>query len=197
MKKDIKEKHINCHQHHPLGICDCNKKEKTKKEIKEEIVQTFVEKGADIEHARWAGWQKYLHSLCKKNKDGTLTISKERVIHWEKEIATSYSELSEELKEYDRIETRKYIPLLLTSLDQYAEAKDKKIQELSNLIGDDLYEKHFGKDSAEAKKEELRKKINNLEIDAEAHSKGSCSFSLLSICSAEEQRIKKELLEKL
>lgn len=32
---------------------------------------------SDIEHKRWASWQKYLHSLCINNDDGSLTIPKE------------------------------------------------------------------------------------------------------------------------
>jgi len=77
--------------------------------------EEFIEKGADLEHQRWARWQKYVHSLCVKNPDGSLTISKDRVEHWEKEIAAPYSELTEELKEYDRKETRNYLPLITQS----------------------------------------------------------------------------------
>lgn len=61
---------------------------------------------ADMEHRRWASWQEYLHSLCIKNDDGSLTIPKERVDWWNYEIATSYAELEEKLKEYDREEVR-------------------------------------------------------------------------------------------
>lgn len=109
------------------------------KNIHSETMKEFVEKGADIEHDRWARWQKYLHSLCTPHiinslntetrqyeeiKTGGLVISKERVIHWEKEIATPYSKLAEELKEYDRKETRNYLPLILTHFI------DKKILEI-------------------------------------------------------------------
>lgn len=72
------------------------------------VIEEVIEKGADLEHDRWSRWQKYLHSLCVKNEDGTLTIPKERVERWERQIATPYSELSEQEKEYDRIEVRKY-----------------------------------------------------------------------------------------
>lgn len=77
------------------------------------LINKFIELGADLEHKRWASWQKYLHSLCIKNSDGSLTIPVERVNHWERQIATFYSELPEFEKEYDRIEVRKYIPLLI------------------------------------------------------------------------------------
>ena len=104
---------------------------KTMKDFDEE----FVEKGADLEHQRWARWQKYIHSLCSKNPDSSLTISKERVEHWEKEIATLYSELTEELKEYDRKETRNYLPLLHSQIE-------KILEEVKNCVPDKIKMKH-------------------------------------------------------
>lgn len=61
---------------------------------------------ADLEHKRWSNWQKYVHSLCTKNADGSLTIPKERVEWWENEIETNYTDLEEKLKECDREEVR-------------------------------------------------------------------------------------------
>ena len=75
------------------------KQMKIKPTMTNNIVEEFVEKGADLEHQRWAKWQKYLHGLCTphtKNslntetwqyeeiKTGGLVISKDRVTHWEK-----------------------------------------------------------------------------------------------------------------
>jgi len=77
------------------------------KEIKE-----FIEKGANLEHQRWAKWQEYLHSKCIKNKDGSLTIPIEFVKHWESQIVSPYSDLSEREKESDRKEVIKYLPLI-------------------------------------------------------------------------------------
>lgn len=59
---------------------------------------------ADIEHTRWSNWQSYLHSLCIKNEDGSLTIPKERVEWWNYEIETPYKDLKEKSKQYDRDE---------------------------------------------------------------------------------------------
>jgi len=67
----------------------------------------LVEILANIEHKRWAGWQSYLHSLCVKNDDGSLTIPAERVKWWEDEINTKYIDLTEKLKQYDRNEVTK------------------------------------------------------------------------------------------
>jgi len=73
----------------------------------------LMEKLADIEHKRWSGWQKYLHGLCTKNKDGSLTISKDRVEHWEWEIATSYFDLPDNIKQHDRNEVEKTLKCIL------------------------------------------------------------------------------------
>ena len=73
---------------------------------------------ADIEHKRWSGWQEYLHSLCVKNEDGSLTIPKERVDWWNKEIETPYCDLEERLKEYDRDEVRKTLSAILQILNE-------------------------------------------------------------------------------
>ncbi|KKR09559.1 MAG: hypothetical protein UT43_C0017G0010 [Parcubacteria group bacterium GW2011_GWC1_39_29] len=96
---------------------------KTRQQIKDEVVKEFVENGANLEHDRWARWQKYVHSLCVKNSDGSLTIPKERVEHWEKEIITPYSELTELVKEMDRKETRNYLPFLLSSINKAVKTK--------------------------------------------------------------------------
>lgn len=80
--------------------------------IGNEDLISIIEIMADVEHERWARWQKYLHSLCTKNEDGSLTISKSRVKHWEKEIKTKYAELLENIKEYDRKEARNTISVL-------------------------------------------------------------------------------------
>ena len=99
--------------------------------------EEFIEKGSDLEHERWSSWQKYLHSLCVKNEDGTLTIPKERVKRWERQIATHYSELSEQEKEYDRIEVRKYLPMVKSFL-----AEQKK--ELTDKLDDMAWENDTG-----------------------------------------------------
>ncbi|MCT4612087.1 MAG: hypothetical protein N4A47_01800 [Clostridia bacterium] len=72
----------------------------------------ILEKLADLEHSRWSKWQKYLHSKCVKNEDGSLTIPKELVERWERQIETSYNELTEKEKESDRRQVRNTINLL-------------------------------------------------------------------------------------
>lgn len=72
----------------------------------------LLEKLADLEHKRWSRWQKYLHSQCKKNDDGSLTIPKEKVERWKGQIKTDYKDLSEKEKESDRKEAKKTLQIL-------------------------------------------------------------------------------------
>lgn len=117
--------------------------------IVQQSVEEFIEKGADLEHSRWAKWQKYLHSLCsahtinslnsvtKQYEDiqtGGLVIHKDRVQHWERQIATPYSELTEKEKEYDRVETKNYIPLLISSHISLIEAEIARKKSVSKEI---------------------------------------------------------------
>lgn len=93
----------------------------------EEQLKNFVEKGADLEHDRWARWQKYFFSKCTPHKilsrnaktnqeeeieTGNLVIHRDLVERWQRQINTPYAELSEAEKESDRKETRNYLPLL-------------------------------------------------------------------------------------
>ena len=82
-----------------------------KKELKNSWEKKFVEKGADLEHKRWAGWQSFLFSKSEWTENGYL-IPKELCFRWQRQIDTPYSKLSEEEKESDRLEVRKYLPLI-------------------------------------------------------------------------------------
>lgn len=81
-------------------------------ELLNETMREFVEQGADIEHERWSKWQRYLHGLCKKNADGSLTIPAWQVEKAERQMNTPYTDLSEREKEADRREVRSYEQLL-------------------------------------------------------------------------------------
>ncbi|MBD0476738.1 MULTISPECIES: hypothetical protein [Acinetobacter calcoaceticus/baumannii complex] len=72
----------------------------------------LIEKLAAIEHKRWAHWQRYLHSQCLKNDDGSLTIPADLVKKWNKQIDTDYFNLTESEKDSDREQVLKYLPLL-------------------------------------------------------------------------------------
>jgi hypothetical protein len=74
--------------------------------------ELLVEELAAIEHNRWAHWQSYLHKQCARQPDGSLLIPSALVSHWEAQIATPYSDLSESEQESDREQVRRYLPLI-------------------------------------------------------------------------------------
>lgn len=78
----------------------------------EEIIDVL----ADIEHQRWAHWQRYMHGKCDHRSDGALVIPTDLVKQWERQIATPYRELSKKEKESDREQVRKYILTIVEAL---------------------------------------------------------------------------------
>ena len=72
----------------------------------------LYERLAAIEHERWADWQRYVHSLCTHNEDGSLTIPASSVAHWERQINTPYEALSEQEKQSDREQVDRYWHLI-------------------------------------------------------------------------------------
>ena len=69
----------------------------------------LIEILSDLEHKRWSKWQKYVHSICVKNKDGSLTIPKIYVDRWERQFNTDYLDLTEKEKESDRKEAHFFL----------------------------------------------------------------------------------------
>lgn len=78
----------------------------------------LIEALADIEHARWAHWQRYLHASCIQHADGSLTIPAHLVTRWERQIQLPYSELSEDEKQSDREQVIRYLPLLRSAFQR-------------------------------------------------------------------------------
>jgi len=84
-------------------------------EVIEERKEEFVESGADLEHDRWGKWQAYMHSKMVEHSNGKgefvcLPVGLYR--RWERQIATTYKDLSETEKESDREQVRPYLPLV-------------------------------------------------------------------------------------
>ncbi|MGW1362930.1 hypothetical protein ACWCQP_36675 [Streptomyces chartreusis] len=77
----------------------------------------MIESLASVEHERWAHWQRYLHSRCVRDHDGSLKIPAELVQRWESQMNTPYSELSEKEKESDREQVRRYLPIITEMLE--------------------------------------------------------------------------------
>ncbi len=73
---------------------------------------------ADIEHDRWSHWQKYMHQKGERQPDGSLLISADLVAQWDRQIQTPFAELTDDEKESDRDQVRKYIPVVANILSQ-------------------------------------------------------------------------------
>lgn len=83
----------------------------------------FVDHLAAVEHERWAHWQQYLHDRCQRTDNGSLVIPAELVERWSAQIATPYTELSEAERESDRVQVRRYLPLIIEALTHHPESK--------------------------------------------------------------------------
>jgi len=70
------------------------------------------EKVAALCHEQWSCWMSYLFDKSIKNNDGSVTIPKDFVERWMRQMRTSYTELSEPEKDSDRREADKFLLLL-------------------------------------------------------------------------------------
>lgn len=86
------------------------------KEQIEKVIAELIEALANIEHERWAHWQRYLHSSATARADGSLQLPAGLVARWERQIATKYSNLSDREKESDREQVRKYLAIVSAAL---------------------------------------------------------------------------------
>lgn len=84
----------------------------------EDALNDLVEALAEKEHERWSHWQRYMHEKSVRQPDGSLLIPADHVDRWEKQISTNYDRLSEEEKESDRDQVRKYLPLISDALSR-------------------------------------------------------------------------------
>lgn len=91
--------------------------------MNQSISEELMEELAAIEHTRLANWQKWCHQVFKDGK------FEEFMPRWERQIATPYSELSEEEKESDRREVRSYLPLLESKISKALTAERKELRE--------------------------------------------------------------------
>lgn len=115
--------------------------------------EEFIEKGADLEHKRWAKWQEYIFDCAIRSGDDNLGIRTfawptGQVENWERQIETPYEELPEKEKESDRKETREYLPLIkqmfLSLANERIESLRGRMKKtIENMVLDDpLFEEH-------------------------------------------------------
>lgn len=75
----------------------------------------IVDELASIEHARWSHWQRYLHSKCEPQPDGSLVIPADLAARWKRQVETPYHLLSEQEKQSDRDQVQKYLPAIIAA----------------------------------------------------------------------------------
>ena len=87
-----------------------------KREELERRLSLVIEELADIEHERWAHWQRYVHGKGDRQQDGSLLLPPDLIAQWDRQIATPYRALSEAEKESDREQVRKYLPTIYSAI---------------------------------------------------------------------------------
>lgn len=106
----------------------------------DEIKKDFVEKGADLEHDRWARWHKY----------SRLMETPENREMWDRKAEMPYIGLTDKEQESDKVEVKKYLPLIEKIIQQ---VQDKTLEAYEEA-GRNMYKQ--GKEDA---KQEIIEKI--------------------------------------
>ena len=112
-----------------------------------ELLEDVIEQLADIEHTRWAHWQRYMHSKCECQPDGSLVIPPNLVQQWERQIEAPYCALTDKEKESDREQVRKYLPIIVDALKERGEGiQTARISELEARLtkAEELLTAHVG-----------------------------------------------------
>jgi len=76
--------------------------------------QEKIEVLSNYAHSAWSGWMKYLFSKSTQNTDGSVTIPKESIDRWTRQMNTAYKDLPESEKASDRKEASEILSVLLT-----------------------------------------------------------------------------------
>ena len=134
---------------------------------------TIREEFADIEHSRWSKWQAYLHSKLTKHtitslnsrtgmwediKTGNYILHKEWVERWERQIATPYSELSEQEKDSDREQVEYYIKRMEEIYNEaYQQGYSKCWNEFKDMSPYEIGYKQGAKDKVEEVEKMVKK----------------------------------------
>ncbi|KAB1646479.1 hypothetical protein F8O06_07020 [Pseudoclavibacter sp. CFCC 14310] len=80
--------------------------------------EDLLEELAAIEHERWSHWQRYLHDQCVDGPDGSLIIPADQARRWSNQMNTPYGQLSDDERESDREQVRRYLPIIARTLDE-------------------------------------------------------------------------------
>jgi len=67
---------------------------------------------ADVQHAIWAHWMKYMFSCGAFNPDGSWVMPADKAKRWTRQMNTPYSELTEKERMSDRDQADKILVVL-------------------------------------------------------------------------------------
>jgi hypothetical protein len=70
------------------------------------------EKLADVMHAIWAHWMRYMFSCGTFNNDGSWTMPADKVERWKRQMETDYTDLTDKERESDRHQADKVIAVI-------------------------------------------------------------------------------------
>lgn len=127
----------------------------------QEEMNNILEKFAEQEHIRWAKWQNYLHSFLTWNNDiQAWVLPHEKKEHWQRQIQTPYSMLSEKEKDSDREQVKPYLAFLQSEISLAVAQREKEMLEnMMVILGKLEQTKTYGLSSAIA---EYKSNIINL-----------------------------------
>ncbi len=87
--------------------------------------QKLVERLASIEHERWSGWQKWVHSRLYEIGDSEITknnhlkiLPTELYERWERQITTPYCNLTKAEQQSDIAQVTRYFPYIVTHVEE-------------------------------------------------------------------------------
>jgi len=72
----------------------------------------LIEELADVQHAIWAHWMRYMFTCGQFGADGTWHMPAFKAERWKRQMATNYADLTEREKDSDREQARKVIAVL-------------------------------------------------------------------------------------
>ncbi len=88
------------------------------------------ERLADIQHQVWTSWMEHLFSVSTQNPDGSYSIAAEHVARWQRQMATPYSDLSDDEQESDRQQADKVLAIILNVVAHTAPPAARDAEEL-------------------------------------------------------------------
>lgn len=74
--------------------------------------KALLEELAAIEHERWAHWQRFMHGKGERKPDGSLVLPADLIAKWERLIEAPYAQLTDNERESDREQVRRYLPII-------------------------------------------------------------------------------------